>query len=225
MLWLCLDAAILALLCKGGDGCDSTGKSRASGTGQPIARVFNKLVQELEPFPLQSGTMLGHPRAVTDFWYFIESGIVSLVATTRNGSSVEVALDRPRGGGRNCRRARQPAAPVRLGGPASGAGLSRAEAGHPRAHLLVQRVARAADGLLAARDAPARAVGAVQPLPHLGAAPRALAAAHGGEGGHQPVRADARVRGADGRRAAAGRQRVVRRRCATRASSTTAAAC
>ena len=54
--------------------------------------VFNKLVRDLEPFPLQSGAMLGHPRAVTDFSYFIESGIVALVATTRSGSSVEVAL-------------------------------------------------------------------------------------------------------------------------------------
>ena len=54
--------------------------------------VFNKLVRELEPFPLQTGLMLGHPRAVTDYSYFIESGIVSLVASTRSGSSVEVAL-------------------------------------------------------------------------------------------------------------------------------------
>jgi CRP-like cAMP-binding protein len=46
----------------------------------------------MEPFALQSGTLLGHARSVTDFSYFIESGIVSLVATTQNGSSVEVAL-------------------------------------------------------------------------------------------------------------------------------------
>ena len=54
--------------------------------------VFNRLVRELEPFPLQSGVLLGHPRALTEFWYFVESGIVALVATTRGGSSVEVAL-------------------------------------------------------------------------------------------------------------------------------------
>ena len=54
--------------------------------------VYTKLVRELEPFALQSGAMLGSPRGVTDFSYFIESGIVSLVASTRNGSSVEVAL-------------------------------------------------------------------------------------------------------------------------------------
>jgi CRP-like cAMP-binding protein len=54
--------------------------------------VFNRLVKEMEPFALQSGAFLGHRRAVTDYSYFIESGIVSLVASTRNGSSVEVAL-------------------------------------------------------------------------------------------------------------------------------------
>src|SRR5688572_23208864 len=54
--------------------------------------VYLKLVKEAEPFVLQSGALLGNPRAVTDFSYFIESGIVSLVASTRNGSSVEVAL-------------------------------------------------------------------------------------------------------------------------------------
>jgi CRP-like cAMP-binding protein len=54
--------------------------------------VFLELAKELEPFVLQSGAMLGQPRAVSDFSYFIESGIVSLVASTRSGSSVEVAL-------------------------------------------------------------------------------------------------------------------------------------
>jgi len=54
--------------------------------------VFLKLAKELEPFPLQSGVLLGHRRAVTDYSYFVESGIVALVASTRGGSSVEVAL-------------------------------------------------------------------------------------------------------------------------------------
>jgi len=54
--------------------------------------VFAKLVKQMEPFALQSGALLGHARTVTDFSYFIESGIVSLVAATNNGSSVEVAL-------------------------------------------------------------------------------------------------------------------------------------
>jgi len=54
--------------------------------------VFAKLVKQMEPFALQSGTLLGHARTITEFSYFIESGIVSLVAATKNGSSVEVAL-------------------------------------------------------------------------------------------------------------------------------------
>jgi CRP-like cAMP-binding protein len=54
--------------------------------------VFLKLVRQMEPYALQSGAMLGLPRAISDFSYFIESGIVSLVASTKNGSSVEVAL-------------------------------------------------------------------------------------------------------------------------------------
>jgi len=54
--------------------------------------VFLKLVRQMEPFALQSGAMLGLPRAISDFSYFIDSGIVSLVASTKNGSSVEVAL-------------------------------------------------------------------------------------------------------------------------------------
>ena len=54
--------------------------------------VFAKLVRQMEPFALQSGAMLGLPRAISDSSYFIESGIVSLVASTKNGSSVEVAL-------------------------------------------------------------------------------------------------------------------------------------
>src|SRR5688500_16720287 len=54
--------------------------------------VYAKMVNALEPFALQRGTLLGQPRGVTDFSYFIESGIVSLVACTRNGSSVEVGL-------------------------------------------------------------------------------------------------------------------------------------
>jgi CRP-like cAMP-binding protein len=36
--------------------------------------------------------VLGTPRVMTDSIYFVESGIVSLVASTKTGSSVEVAL-------------------------------------------------------------------------------------------------------------------------------------
>ncbi len=54
--------------------------------------VYRRLVNELEPRPMQRGTVLSEPRLVTDFVYFVDSGVVSLVATTRAGSSVEVAL-------------------------------------------------------------------------------------------------------------------------------------
>src|SRR5207237_48302 len=55
-------------------------------------KVFQQLMQELDPHPLQRGAVLGSVRANTDYVYFIESGVVSLVANTNNGSSVEVAL-------------------------------------------------------------------------------------------------------------------------------------
>jgi CRP-like cAMP-binding protein len=54
--------------------------------------VFARLVDDLEPRPLQPGMLLGAPRNHTDSVYFVDSGIVSLVATTRSGHSVEVAL-------------------------------------------------------------------------------------------------------------------------------------
>jgi CRP-like cAMP-binding protein len=63
---------------------------RALATSDP--EVFSRLVEVLEPQPLQRGTILGAPRAVNDSVYFVESGIISLVASTRSGSSVEVAL-------------------------------------------------------------------------------------------------------------------------------------
>jgi CRP-like cAMP-binding protein len=54
--------------------------------------VFVQVMEELEPHPLERGAVLGTPRNRADSIYFVESGIVSLVATTRSGSSVEVAL-------------------------------------------------------------------------------------------------------------------------------------
>jgi CRP-like cAMP-binding protein len=54
--------------------------------------VFEQLAAEMEPHPLQRGSVLSPPRLVADYVYFIESGIVSLVASTRAGTSVEVAL-------------------------------------------------------------------------------------------------------------------------------------
>lgn len=55
-------------------------------------KVFEELSKDLEPHPLQRGSVLGTPKVVTDFIYFIDSGIVSLVASTKSGNSVEVAL-------------------------------------------------------------------------------------------------------------------------------------
>jgi CRP-like cAMP-binding protein len=54
--------------------------------------VFDELMSELEPHPLQRGAVLATPRVLAEFIYFIDSGVVSLVANTRNGHSVEVAL-------------------------------------------------------------------------------------------------------------------------------------
>jgi CRP-like cAMP-binding protein len=55
-------------------------------------KVFQQLMEDLDPHPMQRGAILGAARAHSDFAYFIDSGVVSLVAHTRNGSSVEVAL-------------------------------------------------------------------------------------------------------------------------------------
>ncbi len=55
-------------------------------------KVFQQLMQELDPHPLQRGVIIGSARSRSDYAYFIESGVVSLVAHTKNGSSVEVAL-------------------------------------------------------------------------------------------------------------------------------------
>lgn len=54
--------------------------------------VFDQLVNDLEAHPLQRGDVLGMPRITAEWVYFVESGIVALVASTKNGSSVEVAL-------------------------------------------------------------------------------------------------------------------------------------
>jgi CRP-like cAMP-binding protein len=54
--------------------------------------VFGQLACELEPHPLQQGMVLGRARESAPFAYFVESGSVSLVASTHGGNSVEVAL-------------------------------------------------------------------------------------------------------------------------------------
>lgn len=63
---------------------------------QELARtepaVFSRLQEDLEPVALERGAVLGPARLPSEWVYFVDSGIVSLVAGTRNGSSVEVAL-------------------------------------------------------------------------------------------------------------------------------------
>jgi CRP-like cAMP-binding protein len=54
--------------------------------------TFARLYEELEPMALERGAVLGAPRSHADSSYFIESGIVSLVAATSNGSSIEVGI-------------------------------------------------------------------------------------------------------------------------------------
>jgi CRP-like cAMP-binding protein len=54
--------------------------------------TFVQLTADLEPCVLQRREILGAPRATAEFVYFVDSGVVSLVATTKTGESVEVAL-------------------------------------------------------------------------------------------------------------------------------------
>lgn len=54
--------------------------------------VFARLCDELDPISLERGAVLGAVRLRADWAYFIESGIVSLVAATSAGNSLEVAI-------------------------------------------------------------------------------------------------------------------------------------
>jgi CRP-like cAMP-binding protein len=54
--------------------------------------VFAQIRAELEPFPLQPGSVLGTPRVVAAYTYFMDSGAVSLVASTQGGQSLGVAM-------------------------------------------------------------------------------------------------------------------------------------
>lgn len=63
---------------------------------QQLARdepsVSSRLDEFLEPVALERGAVLGPASLPSEWAYFLESGIVSLVAGTRDGNSVEVAL-------------------------------------------------------------------------------------------------------------------------------------
>jgi CRP-like cAMP-binding protein len=54
--------------------------------------AYARLFQQLEPLPLERGAVLNAAHARTEWVYFVDSGVVSLVAQTRNGNSVEVGL-------------------------------------------------------------------------------------------------------------------------------------
>ena len=54
--------------------------------------VHAQLVAQLEPIFLDRGVVLGVARTRTESVYFLESGIVSLIASTRSGNSLEVAV-------------------------------------------------------------------------------------------------------------------------------------
>ena len=71
---------------------ESTANHVLAALAEADRDAFSELLNELQPHPLQRGDVLGTPAAPTDYVYFVESGIVSLLATTRAGSSVEVAL-------------------------------------------------------------------------------------------------------------------------------------
>lgn len=53
---------------------------------------FERFAKQLELVPIERGTILGTTRRRTENVYFVESGIVSLIATTRAGRSLDVAL-------------------------------------------------------------------------------------------------------------------------------------
>jgi CRP-like cAMP-binding protein len=56
------------------------------------ALVFAALARELEPHPLRRGADLASGGATAEWAYFVDSGVVAMVARTRLGRSVEVAL-------------------------------------------------------------------------------------------------------------------------------------
>ena len=53
---------------------------------------YERLLGDMEQVPLRRGAALGHANSQTDFLYFVESGVVSLIASTRSGQSLEVAV-------------------------------------------------------------------------------------------------------------------------------------
>jgi CRP-like cAMP-binding protein len=54
--------------------------------------VYERLFEDLQPMPLERGALLGVARERHDWVYFVDSGVVSLVAGTSTGRSLEVAI-------------------------------------------------------------------------------------------------------------------------------------
>lgn len=59
---------------------------------QSDPQVFARLQDDLDPIALQRGATLGAVGQPNEWAYFVESGVVSLVAATRGGHSVGVAI-------------------------------------------------------------------------------------------------------------------------------------
>jgi CRP-like cAMP-binding protein len=54
--------------------------------------VYDRLYEDLQPAPLERGTVLGELRERTEWAYFVDAGVVSLVAETGSRQSLEVAV-------------------------------------------------------------------------------------------------------------------------------------
>ena len=54
--------------------------------------VYERLYEDLQPTPLARGAVLGGVRERTEWAYFVDAGVVSLVAETSRGQSLEVAV-------------------------------------------------------------------------------------------------------------------------------------
>jgi CRP-like cAMP-binding protein len=97
------DVLVKAVFGCGASCTDSRRERRVANVGvtqnhllQQLAKsdrtVYERLWDDLQPTALERGASLGAARERTEWVYFVDSGIVSLVAETRNGHSLEVAI-------------------------------------------------------------------------------------------------------------------------------------
>lgn len=68
-----------------------------AGFARSSPASFEEFFDQLQPVSLARGTVIGAARARAEFVYFLESGVVSLVASTSNGQTIEVAIVGPEG--------------------------------------------------------------------------------------------------------------------------------